>query len=131
MCPNRFAVRNLELFRRGFYRRRRELLIARLPVRMPSTPKDGDQGRDQQGAGDQGVEQEADAEGEGDLAEALDRDQGHGGVGEGEDEAGDGDRAAGADAGGADRRTQLLLLSLLPDAADQEDVVVGAQSEEE
>src|SRR4051794_13065206 len=96
-----------------------------------SAAKDGDKGWDQQGARDQGVEQEADAEGEGDLTESLDRDQGHGGEGEGEDEAGHGDRAAGADAGGPDRRAQLLVLRLLPDAADQEDVVVGAQGQEE
>ena len=58
------------------------------------------------------VEQQADAEREGDLAEALDRDQGDRGEGEGEDDAGDGDRPAGANAGAADRRPQLLVIGL-------------------
>ena len=56
--------------------------------------------RDQQGADDEGVEQDADRDRGADLDQLLQRQQGQGGEGAGEDQAGAGDDAAGVDEGG-------------------------------
>ena len=61
----------------------------------------------------------------------LDRDQRDRGEGEGEDQPGDGDRPRRARAGRPDRRAQVLSLGLAPDATDQEDVVVGAERQQQ
>ena len=57
--------------------------------------------RDQQGADDEGVEEDADRDRGADLDQLLERQQGQGGEGAGEDQAGAGDDAAGVDEGDA------------------------------
>ncbi|HWP33321.1 MAG TPA: hypothetical protein VNL97_06190, partial [Solirubrobacterales bacterium] len=85
----------------------------------------------QQRAGEHRVEDQPDRHREGELAEGEQRDDRDNGEGERQGDAGDRDRAARPRTCGADRRPQLVSLAFLPDVADEEDVVVGAQREQQ
>jgi hypothetical protein len=82
-------------------------------------------------AGEHRVEDQPDRHREDELAEGEQRDDRDNGEGERQGDAGDRDRAARPRTRGADRRSQLVSLAFLPDVANEEDVVVGAQGEQE
>ena len=111
-------------------------LSERGPVARPRRPPGavaepvGDR-RDQQGADDEGVEEDADGDGGADLDQLLQRQQGEGGEGAGEDQAGAGDDAAGADQGGEDALAGAATGRLLARPGHQEDVVVDPEGDEE
>ena len=87
--------------------------------------------RDQQGADDEGVEQDADRHRGADLDQLLERQQGQGGEGAGEDQAGAGDDAAGVDERGQYPLAGAVGGRLLARPGHQEDVVVDPERDEE
>lgn len=90
-----------------------------------------EQGRHEDRADDERVEQYAQGDREADLGEGDHGERAEGGEGSGEDQARRGDDCAGGGQARHHARAGALAAGLLADAGGQEDVVVDAQSDQE
>ena len=102
-------------------------------ARRPPIPaaEPSHEGGDDEGAGDEGVDEDAGGDGEAELHEVLEGQQHERGEGVGEDEAGGGDDGAGARERVAGRLSEGGATAFLADAGHEVDVVVDAEGVEE